>query len=100
MAKAENNVLFNGISGKYGNVILKNYSYGTVISKIPDRSKVVLSVKQKKANSVFKEAVAYAKSVLADPKLQKQYKTKLKKKGSSLYHIALSDYLKKSKTKK
>lgn len=64
---------------------------------MPDRSKVKLSTKQKKANKRFQQAVQYAKSVLADPTLQRQYAKEVKK-GKSLYHIALSDFLKQSST--
>ena len=92
MAIAKKNALIDALSGAVGNVILKQYQYGLVISKRPDRSKVKLSVPQKKANAKFKKAVAYAQSVLKDTALQKIYKKKLKK-GQSLYHAALSDYL-------
>lgn len=35
-----------GLSGKVnGQLLFKQYSYGTVVSKIPDRSKVILSAK-------------------------------------------------------
>jgi hypothetical protein len=47
--------------------VLRQYAFGIVVSKAPDRSKV-------KANSRFKEAVKFAKAVLADPEKQKTYK--------------------------
>ena len=93
MAIAKKNALIEALSGSVGNVILKQYIYGLVISKRPDRSKVKLSAAQKKANTKFKKAVAYAQSVLKDPSLQKIYKKKLTK-GQSVYHAALSDYIK------
>ena len=96
MARVKNNVLVQGMSGKLGGLLLKHYSYGTVVSKIPDRSKVKLSVSQKTANKNFKEAVAYARAVLADTLQHKKYAKEVKK-GKSLYHAALADFLKRKK---
>ena len=95
MARVKDNIIIKGLSGRIDNLLVKNYSYGTVISKMPDRSKVKLSQKQKKANKRFQEAVRYAQSILADPSKQKPYK-KLVKEGKSLYHAALSDFLRRS----
>lgn len=96
MAVVKNNKVTKGLSGKFEDFIFKNYSYGTVVSKVPDRSKVKLSKKQKRANTLFKAAVAYAKEVIRDPKKRKPYETALKR-GKTVYHAALADYLKKSK---
>lgn len=63
-----------------------------VLSAYPDMSKVKRTKKQKDNNSLFQDAVAYARSVLADPKKVKAYKAKLKP-GKTVYHTALSEYL-------
>jgi hypothetical protein len=96
MAVVKNNKVTKGLSGKFEDFIFKNYSYGTVVSKVPDRSKVKLSKKQKRANTLFKAAVAYAKEVIRDPKKRKPYEAVLKR-GKTVYHTALADYLKKMK---
>lgn len=96
MAVVKRNQVTKGLSGKFHEFIFKNYSYGTVVSKVPDRSKVKLSKKQKAANTIFKAAVAYAKEVIRDPKKRKPYEVKLKR-GKTVYHTALADYLKKHK---
>jgi hypothetical protein len=41
-------------------------------------SKVKLSIKQKRSNELFRKAVAYAQSIIADPKEKKKYESKLK----------------------
>jgi hypothetical protein len=92
MARITSNPIIEGLSGKVGNLVFKNYKSGTIISALADRSKVKLSAKQKKANKSFKEAVAYAKAVLADPKKSAHYK-KLLQPGKSIYHTALAAYL-------
>jgi len=55
-------------------------------------SKVKASVKQKGNRSVFKDAVAYAKSIIANPEKKKKYSLKVKP-GESIYHYALKEYL-------
>ncbi len=93
MARVKTNALLQGVSGKVGNIVFKNYASGTVISSRPDRSKVKLSIIQKKSNSKFKKAVAFAKGVLADPAKRKAYEAKLKP-GKSVYHVVLSEFMK------
>ena len=95
MARVKDNLIIKGSSGKLGDIIFKQYSYGTVISKVPDRSNVKLSKKQKQANKRFQEAVKFAKAVLADPAQHKNYQKEIKK-GKTLYHAALAHYLRDS----
>lgn len=99
MAQIKNNAFAESLSGKLGNLLLKKYSYGTVVSKMPDRSKVKLSSKQKQANKIFQLAVQYARAVKADPSKHKLYAKEVRL-GKSLYHAALSDYLKNESLKR
>jgi hypothetical protein len=92
MARVKSNPLIEGLSGKVGKLVFKNYGYGTVITVLADRSKVKLSAKQKKANKNFKEAVAFAKAVIADPKKAAKYQKTLQP-GKTVYHTALADFL-------
>lgn len=55
-----------------------------------------LTTKQKKSNKLFAAAVAYAKSVIADPVRRKKYESKLPA-GKTVYNAALSDYMKKNR---
>lgn len=94
MARVNN----NDLSGKVGKkLVFKTYAYGTVVSRYPDMSKVKLSAKQKKANKLFAEAVAFAKKVIADPVKRKKYEARLQP-GKTIYKTALADYLKKNRT--
>ncbi len=92
MARITRNSFVESLQGSIGDLIFKKYSYGTVVSKRPDRSKVKLSLKQKASNQRFKKAVYYAKQVMRTPSMQTKYKKQLKK-GKSLYHLALADYM-------
>lgn len=82
-----------GMSGTINNqLVFKSYSYGTVVSKIPDMGNIVPSEKQKVEKHRFKKAVAYAKEVLADPvkKAEMAYRTPT---GKLVYHQAIKEYL-------
>jgi hypothetical protein len=81
---------FSGAIGK--TVVVKQYATKTVITAYPNMSKVVPSAKQKAWKSVFKEAVAYARDILADPVQKAAYAAKLPAERS-VYHAALSAYL-------
>lgn len=95
MAKQKRNVVMYGLSGKVnGQLLFKQYSYGTVVSKIPDRSKVILSEKQQASNMVFRKAVRYAKQVLKDPVRYAECKARVPE-GKTVYHTAIADYFKK-----
>jgi hypothetical protein len=94
MARVGNNDITQHLSGKFGNqIVFKTYKYGTVMSRYPDMSGVKLSAKQKKSNALFAQAVAYAKSVIADPVKRKKYEAKLSP-GKTVYNAALSDFMK------
>jgi hypothetical protein len=94
MARVKTNPLLEGLSGKVGNLVFKNYASGTIISSRPDRSKVILSADQKESNSKFKHAVAFARAVLKDPEKRKEYEDKVKP-GQSIYHTALAEFMRK-----
>jgi hypothetical protein len=97
MARIKNNDMIESLSGKVGNkLVYKTYAYGTVVSKCPNMSKVKPSTKQKRSNELFRKAVTYAKSIIADPKEKKKYESKLKP-GKTVYNTALSEYLKKNR---
>ena len=92
MALQKRNVVTYGLTGKvYGQLLFKQYKYGTVVTKVPDRSKVVLSEKQKASNAVFRKAVLYAKKVLKDPSRYAEYQARLPE-GKTVYHAAIADY--------
>jgi hypothetical protein len=97
MAIAKNNPFLKGISGKIGNdLVVKQYSYGTVISAMPDMSKVKRTPLQKQKQKIFAQAVAYAKDINRNPTKKAAYAKKLKK-GENVYRSALQEYLKKMK---
>ena len=98
MAVNNNNIIISGTSGQIGKqLVLKQYSFGTVVSKYPDMSKVQPSALQRKGRNKFAEAVAYAQNIIRNRELKEAYKLKLPKKVKSIYHYAIKEYLQKNK---
>jgi hypothetical protein len=98
MARVKNNIVIEGLSGNIGGqLIIKNYAYGTVISKFPDMSRVKRSEKQKARQTKFQQAVAFAKSELADPQKRVQVKARLKP-GKTAFNTLISEYMRKEES--
>ena len=80
-----------GVRGKIGGVVIKQYGKKVVVSSLPDRRKVKPTKLQKAGRKKFAAAVAYAKSIMEDPKLRKKYERKLKP-GERLYQFAMREF--------
>jgi hypothetical protein len=61
-------------------------------------SRVKRSGMQKMKQSIFADAVAYAQNIIRDRARKKAWQQKLKK-GETVYHAAIKDYMKKHKVK-
>ena len=70
-----------GLSGKMGDVVFRtNRKTGrTIMSKVPDMTKVKWSKAQKAQRRRFKKAVAYAKSAMTQPEVWAVYQALAKK---------------------
>ena len=92
-------VLLKNISGAVGKqLVFKQYGDKTIVTKYPDMSKVKPSEQQKDSRKRFAEAVAYAQAINRNPEQKTLYLKKVKK-GQSVYHFALKEYLEMSKVK-
>jgi hypothetical protein len=94
MAIAKNHPLLKGVSGRIGELVIKQYANGIVISKMPDMSGVKKSKLQKIRQNKSKEAVVYAQSIIRNPKKKAEYAKRLKK-GQSVYHTVIKEFMKK-----
>jgi hypothetical protein len=74
--------------------VVKRYGNKTVITAYPDMSGVKPSKLRKVKRKVFADAVAYAQAINNDPVKKALYKKKVKK-GQTVYHYAIKEYLKK-----
>lgn len=97
MARLAKNSALQGITGKLGRqLVFKQYGDKIVVTQYSDMSRVKPSRKQKSNRNLFKEAVAYAKNINRTTALKQSYLKKIKK-GESVYHYAIKEYLNKHK---
>lgn len=97
MARSINNPLLTGVRGRIGDIIIKQYSYGTVITKVPDMPKrQELSPLQELRRKHFADAVQYAKSIIRDRQKKAEYAKTLPP-GRQVFNAALQEYLRKVK---
>ena len=95
MARIKNNPLVKGASGKVaGDIVYKTYYDKTVLSKVPDMSKRVLSKKQIEWNHKMIAANEYAGSFYEaeEDKVKARIRLKLPA-HKSLYHALVKEYL-------
>jgi hypothetical protein len=97
MAILSNNSLLAALSGKLGNVVIKQYKNRTVITVLPSKkkkSKRKPTPLKKLNEDNFGAAVKYAQGIIRDMKLKKAYEKKVAP-GQSVYNYAISEYSKK-----
>lgn len=91
MAVNKKNALLEGFVGKVGGYVLKQLPNGTqYLAKLPGKREGKIPEKQKKETDDFSAGVTYAQQARLCPEAIAYYKKKRKK--SSVYHAALSDY--------
>ena len=80
------------MSGKMGDWTYR-WMYGKqTVMKTPDMSKVKWSKAQKVHRQRFKQAIAYARQAMADPKVRSHYEKAGKKAGRQPFRMAVSDF--------
>ena len=82
--------LIRGAIGK--EFVIKHYKDGAVKTKYPDMSGIVASKHQRKCRNLFREAVAYAKEVIADANRKTSWQKKLRK-PNGVYNTAIKEYM-------
>jgi hypothetical protein len=93
MSEVNLNPTVDGYRGSIGRLVFKRYKGRTIVAKRPVRTKEP-SAAELERRERFREAVAYAKSVLADPAAHEFYKPLAMQRGISVYALALGDFLK------
>jgi hypothetical protein len=93
MAHGKGNFLLQGIRGNIGKeIVIKQYAGNTVIGRFPRMPEKKPTALQQVYEDRFKEAVKYAKAILANRKLKQQYALKLKP-GQRVYNYAVKEYM-------
>ena len=95
MAKLTLAAPFVSASGKLGNFVLRRAHNGQMtMIKLADMSRVKWSKAQKAHRQRFKQAVAYARTAMADPAVCARYQKEAAKARKRPFDLAVSDYFK------
>jgi hypothetical protein len=92
------NIITKGFRGRLGNLIYRQIGDNTFVNPAPDYSKYKWSKAQKENRKRFREAMAFARTVLQDPVKVKYYRRKAKGLQTA-WNVAVSEYLKNLKAK-
>lgn len=95
MAKITLNPIVTRAQGKMGSIVFRRSHTGEMsITKLPDMSNVEWSDAQQAHRKRFRQAVAYAKAAMADPKVRAKYEKIAAQKHKRPFDMAVSDYFK------
>ncbi|MEP7109729.1 MAG: hypothetical protein ABI760_17165 [Ferruginibacter sp.] len=78
---------------------IKHYEWGIIKTKFPDMSRIKASAGQRTCRNLFREAVAYAKNVIADREKKAAWQQRLKRRNG-VYNEAVKAYMLKDKLAK
>ena len=80
-----------GIGKEY---VIKHYKGRRIFrTKFPDMSRIVATEKQRACRNKFKEAVAYAREFISDPKRKRAYQLKKRIRNNDVYNRVIGEYL-------
>ncbi len=92
MAIVRNNQLTRALSGRIGNLVFRQRNGKTVVYSLP-RAYPPPTARQRSRRIQFAKAVSLAKFSISD-EVQKAFFKSIARKGQSIYHAALSYFLK------
>jgi hypothetical protein len=97
MARLIDNSLFSGLRGALGKqVVFKQYRDKVIVTIYPHVRKIAPTELQTIYRNRLKEANNYARSIMRNWEVRKQYEKKLKP-GESVFHKAKKEYFEKLK---
>jgi hypothetical protein len=95
MAKVKLNPMFKEVRGKLGDKVFRRMANGEIVmSQAPEKSNIEPTEAQLAHRERFKQASAYAKAALAEPKVRAHYEKLAAQTGKRPRALAISDYLK------
>ncbi len=80
------------LSGTMGSWTYRRMHGKQTLMKTPDMTKVKWSKAQKTQRQRFKQAIAYARQAMADPKARAYYEKAASKTGRLPFRLAISDF--------
>ena len=91
----EKRFLYRMIRGGIGKeYVIKHYKGRRIFrTKFPDMSRIVATEKQRACRNKFKEAVAYSREFISDPKRKRAYQLKKRIRNNDVYNRVIGEYL-------
>jgi hypothetical protein len=93
MARQKKNSLMYGATGKVGNVVFRRLHDQTIISAKPAKSSIPRSEKQKAQAKKMKIANNYARVMMEDPAMEKEYSSGVTENLRNAYRVAVADFM-------
>ena len=94
MAKIKLDPLFAGMSGKFGNVVIKKSKNGQLfVAQLPEKTKDQPSLAQLARRQAFAKASDYTKSVMADETARAVYEDLARRRKTTVRSLCMGDYL-------
>lgn len=100
MATVSLNSALQGLRGRVGEWVYKQYSYGTVVTRVPRMEGIKPSPAQRAHRNRVRAAGKFYQKVLADPTLLKHYSALAQKRGIPLSAVTLAEYFKAERERK
>jgi hypothetical protein len=93
MAESKNNIIIQGMSGKFGNeLVFRQLPGKTIVAAAPGPTQKPPTEAKQAANNNFQRATLYGKSVKNDPALQQAYNAAAKPRQNG-WNVAVADFL-------
>jgi hypothetical protein len=92
MARLRKNAITDAARGRIGDLVVKQYKYGTVLSRMPCMDEVVRSEKQIRRQDRWTAAAAYHRTVKANPELFARYQKEARKRGHPVSAVTNRDF--------
>lgn len=94
MARGRLGVLFAFLRGRIGDVVIRHHNDGNIsAARRPKPSSVPRTQAQRKRESLFADAVAWASEMLKEPGVRAHYEKVANRKGKRIYDLLKSDFM-------
>ena len=93
MAQGKLSPIFEGVHGRIGDLVVKQYGSKVVYTRRPDFRNRIFSERQLASQERFREAEMYARELMLDPIVRKLYEEEARAKGKTARGLMIADFL-------
>ena len=94
MAKLDLHSFLSRVSGRVGDVVVRQTRAGPVVSRLPDTSKMKWSPAQRARRKLMRDAGAHYRAVMSDPKQAERYRALAAKKKIPVSALVMGEFIK------